>query len=276
MVFTTAMLVTTAVAQVAPMIWGLIKKAEEIIPEAGMGRIKKQLVMAAVLDDALAIASSLVPGLDLTGVKPLLEEHLGTAIDGAVKIMNSVNYLRRTRLDPKDFKDDRNVLSPLDPKGESGKITVRALFFGTAAIMAAVLCFVFISLFASCFGVKVGTDVIYSGKMTGQGPSALFVQKACYAAQECAGGGEALDQGLPNLRILGATDSNAVECNGAVADSCYDVESRSIILPSNPNEEAVLTACLYDWSFQVNGDPDFAKTGEPWTRGCNRPYRTVE
>jgi len=257
MIFTTAMLVAAAVAEVAPKIWDLVKKAEVIISEAGMGRIKKQLVMAAVLDNALAIAGSLIPGVNIEKVKPLLEQHLGTAIDTVVKILNSVKYLQRTRLDPKDFS------------GESGKASVGLL------TIAAVFCFLVLGFIVSCGGVKLGTDTLYEGTMTGQGKSALFVQGNCYKAQDCAGG-EPLGQGLPNLIILGPSDSNAVECNGEVAGSCYDTENRTVILPSNPNEEAVLTACLYDWSYQINGYPDFEQAGEPWTRGCSRPYMVIE
>lgn len=264
MIFTTAMLVAAAVAEVAPKIWDLIKKVEEFIPEAGMGKIKKQLVMAAILDDALAIAGSLLPGFNIEKVKPLLEKHLGGAIDAAVKILNSILYLQRTRLDPKDFS------------GESGKASV-----GLVASIAAIFCFsalgflISLGLLISCGGSIFGTEALYSGTMAGQGESALFVQGVCYEAQECAGG-EPLDQGLPDLIILGPDDSNVVECNGKEAGSCYDMESRSIVLPSNPNKEAVLTACLYDWSYQINGDPDFEKAGEPWTRGCNKPFRIVE
>ncbi len=258
MVFTTAMLVAAAVAEVMPKIWNLIKKAEVFIPEAGMGRIKKQLVMAAILEDALGVVDSLMPGLVLDTVKPMLEKHLGTAIDTVVKILNSVKYLQTTRLDIKDFS------------GESGKAPV-----GLVASIAALLFFVALFALMSCGGTKLGTEPLYEGKMTGTGPSALFVQKSCYAAQECAGG-EILGEGLPNLIFLGPEDSNAVHCNGGVAGSCYDKDSRSIILSSNPNEEAILTACLYDWSYQITGDPDFEQMGEAWTRGCNRPWRIVE
>lgn len=257
MIITTAMLLASIVAEIAPKLWSLIKKAEAIISEAGMGRIKKQLVMAAILDDALAIAGSLIPGFNIEKVKPLLEEHLGAAIDGAVKIMNSVSYLRRTRLDPKDFS------------GDSGIISLGLGFIATA------FCLLALFVVLSCGGVKVATDVLYEGTMAGQGKSAFFVQENCYTAQVCAGG-EPLDQGLPNLIILGPSDSNAVECNGEVAGSCYDTESRTVILPANPNEEAVLTACLYDWSYQINGYPDFEQAGEPWTRGCSRPYMVIE
>lgn len=260
MILTTAMLVAAAVAEIAPKMWRLIKSAEVIISEAGMGRIKKQLVMAVILNDALAIAGSLVPGFNIEKVKPLLEEHLGTAIDAAVKILNSVKYLQRTKLDPDDFG---NV-------GESGKVSV-----GLVASIAAVFCFIVLGFLISCGGSILGTEALYEGTMIGKGKSALFVQRVCYEAQDCAGG-EPLDQGLPNLIIFGPSDSNAVDCNGEVAGSCYDMESRTVILPANPNEEAVLTACLYDWSYQINGDPDFEKTGEPWTRGCSRPFRVIE
>lgn len=257
MIFTTVTIVAATLAEVAPKIWSLVKKAEAIIPEAGQGRIKKELVIAAILDDALSVANSLVPGFVLEKMKPLLEQHLGAAIDTVVEILNSAKYFQRTRLDPKDFS------------GEDGKASVGLL------TIAAVFCFLVLGFIISCGGVKLGTDAFYSGKMTGRGQSALYVQRACYKAQKCAGGG-LLGQGLPNLTFLGPNDSNAVECNGQVAGSCYDMETRSIILPSNPNEEAILTACLYDWSYQINGDPDFGKTGEPWTRGCDKPFRTVE
>lgn len=260
MILSTAMLVAAVIAEVAPKIWSLVKKIEEIIPEAGMGNLKKKLVMDALLDDALAIADSLTPGVNLEKIRPILVEHLGKAIDTTVSLINSVKYFQRVKLNPADF-------------GESSQAGfmrsgLNLLLTGIFAIA------LMISLFA-CGGSKLGTESLYSGPMAGTGKTAIYVTGACVEAQECAGG-ELLAEGLPNLEILGPEDSTKVDCNSEVAGSCYNPESRTVILPVNPNEEAILTACLYDWSYQVTGDPDFKKTGEPWARGCDKPFRVVE
>lgn len=237
--------------RIAPVVGEVVDKFEKIISEAGMGKVKKDMIISAY-NRSVDVIRELDPDIDIDTFREPLEQVIDGLIEDAVAGYKAAGYWKQRKLDPSDFGKNVGKSSGSDSPG-----------FARAGLLVSLCLGVFLVL--ACTG-KLGTQVAYEGVMEGEGPTAVKTVEVCKAAQECMGGEL---ETMPNLRILTAAEgeeSDVVECRGSKTDGCYMPETRTVVLPIKVSDNTIIDMCIHDWLNVQTGDPDLDMSNPDWDR----------